>query len=211
MREWHQKLSTPFVFGGMTAAHVKHSFAAIHFDMVDCGQDSACAVAVVRVEQGQIAGYATRLICPPRPRGLFEEIFQPTWETLQKAPRFGQVWVEIRPLVRGVHFLAAHQAHFQRGVMNTCCEKSQLKAPPFRWICTQELARQLWGFDKPYLEDVCEHLGIRTSRHPALSDALACAKVMLAAARHSSRPLDALLGNAESVPAPQNRILTSTP
>jgi DNA polymerase-3 subunit epsilon len=43
------------------------------------------------------------------------------------------------------------------------------------------LARQAWNVRPTTLPDVCRHLGIRLRHHDPLSDAEACAKIVLAA------------------------------
>src|SRR5205085_9653487 len=46
-------------------------FVAIDFETADHGRDSACAVALVRVERGRIVRRETRRIRPPRSRFFF--------------------------------------------------------------------------------------------------------------------------------------------
>ena len=50
---------------------------------------------------------------------------------------------------------------------------------PFR--CTVQLSRQTWSIFPTKLSDVCRELGIALNHHEALSDATACAQIMLAA------------------------------
>lgn len=44
-----------------------------------------------------------------------------------------------------------------------------------------KLARRTWGLRPAKLPDVCRHLGIGLRHHDALSDAEACARIVLAA------------------------------
>jgi DNA polymerase-3 subunit epsilon len=46
-----------------------------------------------------------------------------------------------------------------------------------------ELARQVWRIYPTRLPDVCRHLGIALNHHHAVSDAEACARIVLAAFR----------------------------
>ena len=98
------------------------------------------------------------------------------------ASPFAQVWTEIRELLRGVDFLAAHNAAFDRSVLQACCLSARLDPPPLPFECTVRHARRRWGIRPTTLPDVCRALDIPLGRHhDALSDAEACAQIMMAA------------------------------
>ncbi|NNN06310.1 MAG: hypothetical protein HKL90_10460 [Elusimicrobia bacterium] len=46
-----------------------------------------------------------------------------------------------------------------------------------------KIARKAWAIRPTKLPDVCRHLGLKLSHHDALSDAEACANIVLAAAK----------------------------
>ncbi len=156
-------------------------FAAIDFETADPGRDSACAVAVVRVEGGRIAARSFRLIRPPRRRFAFTHIHGISWADVAGEPAFGEVWPEVEPLLRGVRFVAAHNAPFDRGVLRACCAAAGLEPPPVDFECTVRLARRVWNLWPTRLPDVCRHLGIELRHHDAASDAEACARIVMAA------------------------------
>ena len=60
--------------------HRKSPFVAIDFETADYQQDSACAVALVRVEGSQIVQRHHFLIRPPRQRFIFSYLHGITWE-----------------------------------------------------------------------------------------------------------------------------------
>src|SRR4030095_6557302 len=93
------------------------SFVAIDFETADMGRDSACAVGVVRVERDRIVRRESRLIRPPRREFVFSYIHGITWEHVAEAPPFVQVWDELRSLLDGADFLAAHNAPFDKSVL----------------------------------------------------------------------------------------------
>ncbi len=157
-------------------------FTAIDFETADYYRDSACSVALVRVEDGAIVDEVQRLIRPPRRRFVFTYIHGITWPDVQDAPPFAQVWPELARLTEGADFLAAHNASFDRSVLETCCGAADLAPPPAPWRCTVDLARATWGIFPTKLNCVCEQLKIPLQHHDALSDARACAKILLAAA-----------------------------
>jgi len=85
----------------------------------------------------------------------------------------------------GAEFLAAHQASFDRSVLTACCYQARLAVPRLPFECTVRIARRLWGIRPTRLPNVCHYLGIRLKHHDALSDAEACALIVLAARRAS--------------------------
>ena len=160
---------------------MKRPFVAIDFETADFGRDSACAVGVVRAEGGRIVERRSFLIRPPRPHFHFTHIHGITWTQVSREPSFGELWPRIRPILEGAGFLAAHNASFDRSVLRTCLETSGLKPPGFPFLCTMRLARRTWAIRPTRLPDVCRRLGIRLNHHDALSDAEACARIVLAA------------------------------
>ncbi len=95
--------------------HRKSPFIAIDFETADYQPDSACAVALVRVEGSRIVSRRHFLIRPPRQRFIFSYLHGITWEMVAGEPTFGELWSEIEPLLDDVQFLAAHNAPFDRG------------------------------------------------------------------------------------------------
>ncbi len=157
------------------------AFVAIDFETADYAPDSACAVALVRVEGDRIVRTESRLVRPPRREFVFTHIHGIEWAHVEQAPSFGDVWPELAPLLEGVDFVAAHNASFDRGVLDACCEAAGLPAPAQRFVCTVQLARRAWVLPSARLNVVCEHLGIPLKHHDASSDAQACARIILRA------------------------------
>jgi len=161
-------------------------FAAIDFETADYGLDSACAVAVVRVGGGEIVDRAHFLIRPPRRSFAFTYLHGISWADVADAPTFGQLWPRIRESFVGADFLAAHNAPFDRAVLHTCCETARVVPPDLAFRCTVLLARAVWRLRPTTLPAVCAHLGIALRHHDALSDAEACARIVIAAAAEST-------------------------
>jgi len=156
------------------------TFVALDFELADRRLDSACAVALVRVEGGAIVERVARLIRPPRTRFTFTRLHGISFEQVEAAPTFAAVWPAISPLLTGADFIAAHNAAFDRSVLHACCVGSGLRPPDLRFLCTMRLAREKWGIHPTRLPDVCRHLGLPLRHHDALSDAEACARIILA-------------------------------
>lgn len=156
-------------------------FVALDFETADSGRDSACSVGLVRVEEGVITRRLHRLIRPPRRDVMFSYIHGITWEQVKGEPLFAEVWRDVEPVLEGAEFLAAHNASFDRSVLRACCERAGLELPLLPFECTVKMARRAWGLRPAKLPDVCRHLGIGLRHHDALSDAEACAQIVLAA------------------------------
>jgi DNA polymerase-3 subunit epsilon len=166
--------------------HRGPTFVALDFETADYYPDSACALALVRVENHQIVERAYSLIKPPRRRFVFTYLHGITWEDVAHQPSFGELWPTYAPMLAGIDFLAAHNASFDRSVLRCCCENAGLKPPRTPFRCTVQLARQTWDIYPTKLNHVCDRLGITLKHHQAASDAEACALIVIAAHRDAA-------------------------
>jgi len=157
------------------------NFVAIDFETANYARDSACAVGLVKVVDGVIVDSVAHLIRPPTREFVFTYIHGLTWKHVAGASDFGALWPKLAPWFEGADFLAAHNASFDRGVLNACCATYAIDWPPPTFRCTVTLARRAWNLRPTRLPDVCRHLGISLDHHDALSDAMACAKIVVAA------------------------------
>ena len=156
-------------------------FVALDFETADPMRDSACALALVRVEGGRIVARETRLIRPPRREFYFTHIHGITWRMVEETEPFEEAWPGMEPMLEGAEFLAAHNAVFDRSVMRACCERAGLDVPAAPYLCTVKLARRVWDIYPTKLPDVCGRLDIPLRHHDAASDAEACARIVLRA------------------------------
>ncbi|MCY4428198.1 MAG: 3'-5' exonuclease [Halieaceae bacterium] len=166
----------------------EYSFAAIDFETANYGRDSACAIGVAIVREGRMVALERRLIRPPTEEFFFTHIHGLTWEDVRSAPAFAEVWGDLYPAFADVDFLAAHNASFDRGVLNACCGGHRLSRPTQGFVCTVQVARSIFNIRPTRLSDVCRHLRIPLDHHEAGSDAEACARIILAAAERGWRP-----------------------
>ena len=158
------------------------SFVAIDFETANSSRDSACSVAIIRVESLEIVSRSYRLIKPPSQHFMFTDIHGITWSDVKSEPTFKELWPELRSLFDGISFIAAHNASFDSSVMKACCSTYGLVPPAPPYLCTVKLARQTWQLKPANLPSVCSYLGLRLQHHNALSDAEACANIVRAAA-----------------------------
>lgn len=159
----------------------RRTFVALDFETADHGRDSACQIAAIRVEDGAIVARAVHYVRPPRSTFFFTDIHGITWKQVAREPTFAELWPRVAPIFDGAAFIAAHNASFDRSVLNACCAAARMPAPAPPFLCTVKLARSAWSLNPAKLPDVCRHLGIPLRHHDAASDAEACARIVLAA------------------------------
>ncbi|MFH2084846.1 MAG: 3'-5' exonuclease [Candidatus Omnitrophota bacterium] len=155
------------------------SFVAIDFETADHGHDSACAIGIVRIEGNIITDRTHYLIRPPRRDFMFTYVHGLTWEDVKDAPTFAQLWPEIRRKLDGAHYLAAHNKGFDRTVLRACCENAGVEMPLAPFICTVQVSRKILDIRPATLDNVCRELRIKLKHHDPLSDANACASIVL--------------------------------
>ena len=163
-------------------------FAAIDFETADRGSDSACSVAVVKVVGIEIVARWHRYIKPPRRTFSFTYIHGITWRHVENQPTFSELWPDLIEFLEGVEFLAAHNASFDRSVLQRCCQSAKIPLPSIPFQCTVKMAREIWGLRPTRLPDVCRYLNIPLEHHRAQSDAEACALIVIAALRSTRTP-----------------------
>ena len=176
------------------------TFLAIDFETANQFRDSACAIGLVRVERSEIVHKAVHLIRPPYRDFMFTYIHGISWRDVASASSFKEVWHEVSPLFDGVEFVAAHNASFDSSVLRACCQRSKIAVPNLPFTCTVKLARSLWNIYPTKLPDVARHLKIELNHHEALSDALACAQIVIAAQGEFEKINKA--GSAKTLPSP---------
>lgn len=161
---------------------------ALDFETANRSADSACALGLALVEDGRVVAEDAFLIRPPEPEFLFTHIHGLTWRDVAAEPPFDGAWARLEPWLEGVDWLAAHNAPFDRGVLDACCRTYRLASVDKPYICTVQLARQVWGIYPTKLPLVCSALGIPLKHHDAASDASACARIIVHAMETGWRP-----------------------
>lgn len=160
------------------------NFTAIDFETANYPRASACAVALVKVRKGEITDSLYTLIKPPEEMRIlssFTAIHGITNAQVANAPSFADIWPVMKDFM-GTDTLVAHNAPFDKGVLRACLDYYELDFPTPVFECTVVLARRAWPeLENHRLNTVSNHLGISLKHHEALSDAIACAKIRIAA------------------------------
>lgn len=163
-------------------------FAAIDFETANYNAESACAIGMVVVDNGRIVHRAYHLIRPPTREFTFTHIHGLRWSDVQDEPAFDEIWPELQKRMGNVQFFAAHNAPFDRNVLRACCECHSLPTARQPFVCTVQVAREVWGIRPTRLPEVCRRLDIPLRHHSADSDAEACARILLTAQAAGWKP-----------------------
>lgn len=152
-------------------------YIAIDFETSATSGACACALGMARLENFEIQASFYTLIRPPSPNIRFTSIHGLRWADLKNQPAFAELWPQIRAFCKGARFFVAHNAMFDRKVLQACCQASRLSIPKIPFLCTLLGARRILSLPSNSLAAVCAHLNIPLRHHHAGSDAQACAEI----------------------------------
>ena len=139
-------------------------YVALDFETADYQPDSACAVGLAKVRGGEVVDTLYSLIRPPRRRVLFTWVHGITWKDVQDSPTFLEFWPQMASFLQGVTHLVAHNAPFDRRVLEACCQSNGIALP---------------DLPSHKLDAVCRYCGIPLDHHHAGSDAIAAARILI--------------------------------
>lgn len=163
---------------------------ALDFETANYPRESAIALGLTVIENGAVRETRVWLFKPvadPRYgdriyiRRDFIAIHGITSKMLKDKPYFDEIWHEMQPYFEEADLLVAHNAGFDRSVLEAVCAWYELALPRRPWQCTVNIARRMWpGLINHKLNTVSAHLGIALDHHEAASDSQACARIFLA-------------------------------
>lgn len=162
-------------------------FTAIDFETANSSSASACAVGLARVRDGRIVARAGWLIQPPPGHDRFFELnigihgIQP--HDVAGAKHWSAQLDDISSFA-GADVLVAHNAGFDMAVLRRACEATGDVCPPYRYVCSLQVARKTYQLPSYRLPRVAAEAGFADfPHHDATADATACAHIMIDAAR----------------------------
>jgi len=157
------------------------NFVAIDFETASNFRD-VCALGLVAVENGEIVSEKEWLI---RPRcnfigSLYQGVHGISYAMVANKPYFDSIYEELKNLLEGKTIIA-HNASFDVGVLKNVCAVYGLEHPDFIYGCTYRLAKRVIRPTVPSysLSALANKYGLILQHHNALSDARACANLML--------------------------------
>lgn len=158
-------------------------FVAVDWETANGARGSACAVGIVQVLDGAVAGTWSTLIQPPDRFSSFDPrntaVHGLRAEDVMGAPRFVDIWPTIEARLTGSTVIA-HNAKFDLGVVQDATWATGHRCPRLRYGCTLLLARRHYALESYTLDVVATAAGVPLDRHhDARSDALAAAEILL--------------------------------
>jgi DNA polymerase III subunit epsilon len=159
-------------------------FMSIDFETANQKWDSVCAVGMVMVENGEIVKEYYSLVNPEDHFSSFNiSIHGITAQDVAAMPNFHTISQQIWPWLAG-NLVIAHNATFDINVLKKVSQKYGLLVPEFHYACTCQIARLAWAnLENHRLSTVARHLSLELQHHNAMSDARACAGIMVKAMR----------------------------
>jgi DNA polymerase-3 subunit epsilon len=156
---------------------------AIDFETANENRNSACAVGLAWIENGQVSRREYRLIRPKEMRFEFHNIrchgIRP--KDVETCLAFPTVMSEFWSDLSG-SLVLAHNASFDVDVLSKSLAEYDFPTPQFSYFCTLALSRACWPHKTSYdLSVLARCLGFEFRHHNAADDAVACARIAIAA------------------------------
>ena len=164
-------------------------FTAIDFETANSSSASACSVGLVRVRDGRVVATAGWLIRPPVGHDEFQEwnikIHGIRPQDVENAATWPEQFDRLCGFA-GADVLVAHNAGFDLKVLRTASEVTALDCPPYRSLCSLQVARKVYDLESYRLPMAAAAAGFAEfSHHDALADARACAEIVIDSARRT--------------------------
>ena len=172
-------------------------FTAIDFETANSSPASACSVGLVRVRGGEVVATSGWLIQPPPGHDEFQEWNVRIHGIQPEDVLSAATWVDQFDRLcafAGADVLVAHNAGFDLNVLRRASEATGQLCPPYRSLCSLQVARKTYTLDSYRLPIAAAAAGFEEfSHHDALADARACAQIVIdAAARAGAADVFAL-------------------
>ncbi|MCY3609624.1 MAG: exonuclease domain-containing protein [Acidimicrobiaceae bacterium] len=167
------------------SARFDSTFVAIDFETATCARDSACAVAAVAFENGEVADRYVSLIQPPDneydPFNISIHGIGPS--DTESSPTFPDVWQDIEALTQG-SLVVAHHTAFDMSVLRRSSEHYDYLPSEFAFACTYRLSEShLPEVGRWRLDVLADEFDIPLVHHDPMSDAEAAGGLWLALSR----------------------------
>ena len=162
-----------------------HNLAALCLDFETANYDAASSIALGLCGVGHDGAIVFKQSWLYRPEGRlyirpdFIDIHGITPAMLKGKPTFRELWDEIGPWLAAAPLLVAHNAGFDRRVLEGTMARAEIELPRKNWQCTVQLARRTWPYLMNHkLSTVADHIGFALNHHDAGSDSEACAHIL---------------------------------
>lgn len=143
--------------------------------------DRMSAIGICIVEDGKIVNEYYSLVNPEQHFDPFNiALTHITPAMAAEAPAFGELWNTLGP-VMGSGLLVAHNAQFDMSVLSKCMRDYGIPCDgTTNYACTCRMGKRLLPkLENHRLDTMCRELNIPLDHHNALSDARACAQILI--------------------------------
>ena len=159
------------------------NFIAIDFETANNYRRSACALGLVKVENGEIVEKREWLIKPtPFEMGYYQnQVHHINLNELQNEPTFDIIWDEVKLYLQN-QVVVAHNGSFDFSVLNNLCSHYNLSPISYNPICSLQLSRNVWSGELAYGLSSLVNSKLKNysfNHHNALDDAEACSYLFL--------------------------------
>lgn len=156
------------------------NFVAIDFETANRSRSSACCLSAIVVENNVITDRKFWYINPNTDDFYFSYLHGIKASTVKNSPTIDKLWnEELKDLLKG-KIVVAHNAPFDLSVLNASLREYDIEAPYYKVLDTVEISRTYFPhLPNHKLPTVCKLLNIDLKHHNAMSDAEACAKIVI--------------------------------
>lgn len=167
-------------------------FTAIDFETANGSPASACAVGLVKVADGRVVARAGWRIRPPAGHDAFEPFNVGLHGISRESVARADSWPEQLPRLLafvGDDPLVAHNAPFDVGVLAAASLATGCALPDLDYVCSLRIARRAYelpSYRLPVAAEAAGYAGLE--HHDPVSDAGACAAIVIDAARRMGAP-----------------------
>ncbi|MFM6962675.1 MAG: exonuclease domain-containing protein [Micrococcales bacterium] len=182
-------------------------FTAIDFETANSSAASACAVGLVKVRHGKIVDSFETLIQPPESIGYWHAgnigVHGINPEDVVGAPTLLEALAQMVEFIDG-DILVAHNAPFDMGVLRGSAAEVGYALPELEYACSLAISRKTYHLESYRLPAVAYAVGYEDfEHHNALADTLACAHIIIhAAKRNGADTWDVLLAETKQTLKP---------
>ena len=158
------------------------NLAVIDFETANDDPSSACQVGYVIIKKNKIYKIGSFYIKPKTNDFKYTYTHGITASMVKNELDFHKVWPKIQKEFKGIDYFAAHNAPFDKRVLDNCLDKFKFKKNLIKFICTLQISRIYWkkGIDvnNHQLSTIAKKNKFNLNHHEAESDAIACAKII---------------------------------
>ncbi len=158
------------------------NLAVIDFETANDDPSSACQVGYVIIKKNKVYKIGSFYIKPKTNDFKYTYTHGITASMVKNELDFHKVWTKIQKEFKGIDYFAAHNAPFDKRVLDNCLDKFKFKKNLIKFICTLQISRIYWkkGIDtnNHQLSTIAKKIKFNLNHHEAESDAIACAKII---------------------------------